>query len=190
MLALAPILTMAAGRWLHGTAVSLTDWVAAALCFAGALLILQPGAPLSLQSASLALLAAASFGAYLILTVALRIDSVWLSLFYTALVPFVALSALMPAVWTPVSLRAGMLLVAIGATGWVGLLLLDKSIRLLMPAHAAVFIYVQVVIDALIIHRLDETATVFGSGIVVCGLICAAMSAHRRQATQGRSAAA
>jgi drug/metabolite transporter (DMT)-like permease len=190
MLWLAPILTMAAGRWLQGTAVTATDWAAAMLCFGGAVLAWQPGAPLSLPSAAWAFIAAASFAAYQILTWSLRSDSVWLSLFYTALVPFVALSFLMPVVWAPVSPRAFLVCIAIGVTGWVGLLALDKAIRLLMPAYAAVFIYVQVVTDALIVRGLDEAGVAVATGILVCGLAWAEVSVGRRQQKGHRRAAA
>jgi drug/metabolite transporter (DMT)-like permease len=190
MVWLAPLLAMAAGRWLQGTALRGTDWAAAALCFAGAALVWQPGVPLSLQSAAWALAAAASLAAYLILTTALRADSVWLSLFYTALVPLVALSFLMPALWAPVSLRFALVCLTIGATGWVALLALDKAIRLLMPAYAAVFVYVEVVMDALLVRGLDEAITALATGILICGLTWAAIRTSRRQQAGSRRPAA
>jgi drug/metabolite transporter (DMT)-like permease len=188
---LAPLMTMAWGSRLQGLRVAPIDWIFAVTCLAGAVLVLRPDPVMPLTGGLWGLLSAASFAAYLVLTVALRGDSVWTSLMYTAVVPFLGLSLVMPAVWRPLSPRAALVVIAIGATGWLALLALDKALRLMEAAHAAVFIFLAVTASALIARDTDHVASVVGAGIIAFALIGATVRAgHRIEVAPGDSTSA
>ena len=181
LLWLAPLLTMALESRFRAVSFGAPDWIVALACFAGSALVLRPGLDMPLTGALLALLAAVSFAGYMLLTSALRGDSVLTSLFYTATVPFAALSLVMPVVWTPLSARAALLLAAIGVVGWFALLALDRGVRLLHAGHAAVFAFLAVVAGAFIARETGHAATVAGTGIIGVALAVAAIHAVRRR---------
>jgi drug/metabolite transporter (DMT)-like permease len=176
----APLVTMAWERFVRGVSVAALDWTIAVACVAGTVLVLRPAPGTYLAGTVLALLSAVSLGLYISLTGDLRRDAVRTSLLYTATVPFAAMSFVMPSVWRPVSLRAGLLLTGIGVLGWLALLVLDKGVRLLGARHAAVFAFLAVVATALIARETGHAATVAGAGIIIVALTGAAIRAVRR----------
>lgn len=180
LLWLAPLVTMAWERWVRGVRLATFDWMIAVACVAGTVLVLRPALGTYLAGFLLATLSAASFGVYISLTGELRRDAVRTSLFYTAAVPFVAMCFVMPWVWRPLSLDAGLELIGVGVLGWFALLALDKGVRLLGAARAAVFAFVAVITSALIARETGHAATVAGAGIIGVALAVAAFRAVRR----------
>lgn len=175
----APLMTMAwAGRF-GAAPLDRWDWVIALACLAGTMLVLRPALPVPLAGAGLALLAAASLAGYILLTAKLGGDAILTSLLYTAIVPFLALSTVMPEVWKPLSLHAAALVIGIGIVGWCGLLALDRAVRLLDPARVAVFTFVAVIAGPVIARETGHTATLVGAGIIAVALAGAAIRAGR-----------
>ncbi len=176
----APLATMAWERWVRGVRFATLDWLFAAACVAGTALVLRPAMGTYLAGSLLALLSAASFGVYISLTGELRRDAVLTSLFYTATVPFAAMSLVLPWVWRPLSLEAGLGLVGVGALGWLALLALDKGVRLLGAGRGAVFAFVAVIASALVARETGHATTVAGAGIIGVALAGAAIRAVGR----------
>jgi drug/metabolite transporter (DMT)-like permease len=181
LLWLAPLVAMAWERWFRGVSVTALDWTIAVACVAGTVLVFRPEPGTHLAGTAFALLSAASLGVYISLTGELRRDAIRTSLFYTATVPFVAMSLLMPWIWRPVSPKAGLLLIAVGALGWLALLALDKGVRLLGAGQAAVFAFLAIIVGALIARETGHAATIAGAGIIGIALIGAAIRAVRRR---------
>jgi hypothetical protein len=63
----------------------------------------------------------------------------------------------------------------------LALFALDKSIRMMEPSHVAVFMFLQVVVGALIVRELDDARSLIGTVIVAGGLTCGAIMATRRR---------
>jgi drug/metabolite transporter (DMT)-like permease len=179
LLWLAPLMAIAWAKWHGDTSLGAIDWLIALACLAGAVLVLRPGPALALTGTLFALLSAGSFAAYILMTGGLHGDSVLTSLFYTATVPFLALSLVMPSTWTPVTPRAALVFTAIGVVGWGALLALDRGVRLLGSARASIFAFLAVVVGAGL-ERDTDRATMTGAGIIGIALIGAAILAIRR----------
>lgn len=175
----APLLVMILDRVFRKTRVAISAWLATTLCLGGTLILLQPDLKMVNTSTAWSLAAALSLALYLVLTTRIRDDSVWVSLFYTGLVPFAVLSFVMPAVWTAVTPRAALLLIAIGGIGWIALLMLDKSIRHLEPAHGAIFMFVQLLATHVIFRASVNIYAILGIGLIVVGLGMAAARGAR-----------
>lgn len=85
--------------------------------------------PPSLTALGLALIVTGSFSVYVVMTRSLRDEAVEANLFYTAICPFVALSPFMPGIWLAPDGHDAIVLMAIGAVGFVSLLALDHACR-------------------------------------------------------------
>ena len=70
---------------------------------------------------------AASFAIYVAMTRSLRTETLAANLFYTALVPFLALAPVMPLVWLTPDLTDGLAIAGIGVVGFVSLFFLDRA---------------------------------------------------------------
>lgn len=101
-------------------------WGAALASTLGALLILRPTAGV-LAAAPFGLGMALSFSLYVVLTRALRTEPTAVNLFYSALAVFVPLTFVLPAVWRPIGLGDGLVMMAIGLVGLAVLWALDKA---------------------------------------------------------------
>jgi drug/metabolite transporter (DMT)-like permease len=125
---ISPLLVVALSRPLLGERPSATSWGAAMLGCAGAWTIHgMPRLPSPAWLTVLPLAMAASFSMYFVMTRSLRSDAVRVNLFYTAVVPFVILSPVMPGVWrTPAALDVG-LMVTVGLLGYLTLYALDRA---------------------------------------------------------------
>ncbi|MGE0158276.1 MAG: EamA family transporter [Gemmatimonadales bacterium] len=105
-------------------------WIVCVAGFAATIVLLSPE---RLPSASAAVLAAAmalSFGAYVPMTRSLRTEATRVNLFYTALVPLLVLTPLLPRVWKMPSVHDALVLAAIGVAGLAALYALDRAASL------------------------------------------------------------
>ncbi len=134
------------GEW-----IGLRRWIAILAGFAGVLLITRPGAGGIHPAAILVLIGSACYALYNMLTRVLAShDSTPTTLFYTALVGFIAASLPLPFVWTaPADPWVIGAMVTVGVFGWIGHWLLINAHRYAPAATLAPFVYFQIVWMAL-----------------------------------------
>jgi drug/metabolite transporter (DMT)-like permease len=148
-------------------------WIAICVGFAGVLLVARPGFGGIHPAALLSLAAVVCYAVYIISTRVLsRTDSSETTLFYSNLVGAVAMTAVVPFVWTtPDGMVVIALMVAMGALGSVGHYLLIIAHRLAPPAVLAPFMYTQLVwviaLGYLVFADLPTRWTLAGAAIVV-----------------------
>jgi drug/metabolite transporter (DMT)-like permease len=134
------------GEWI-GT----RRWIAIIVGFCGVLLITQPGAGGIHPAAILVLIGSICYALYNMSTRALAAhDSTATTLFYTALVGFIAASLPLPLVWTtPTDPWVIGAMVTVGVFGWIGHWLLISAHKYAPAATLAPFVYFQIVWMAL-----------------------------------------
>ncbi|MCC6947877.1 MAG: DMT family transporter [Bradyrhizobiaceae bacterium] len=166
------IIALLAGPLL-GEWIGWRRWVAIIVGFAGVLLIARPGMGGIHPAAVLSVLSMICYAVYIISTRFLAgYDSTATTVFYSALVGFVAASVPLPAVWqTPEEplVIAGM--VALGALGWIGHLFLIVAHRYAPAPVLAPYIYTQLVWyiagGFLVFSELPNSFTLAGAAIVI-----------------------
>lgn len=123
----APLLIVAAGRVFLGERPGALAWGLAAVTAGAAMMLTGRMPPTGLLAGFLALVMAGSFAAYVAMTRSLQSETLAANLFYTAVVPFAALTPAMPFVAAPPGLRDGLVMVGIGSVGLFTLYLLDRA---------------------------------------------------------------
>ena len=172
------LLSFLAGPWL-GERLSAGRWLAVLAGFGGVLLIARPGGAVTVDGIALALLAAACYAAYQILTRQLAATEGTVTLvFYTALVGTVAMSLALPFFWRDIAQVApgdAWLIAALGVLGGSGHFLLTRAFRHAPASTLSPFIYVQLVwatvLGAAVFGQWPDWVSAFGmAAIVTCGL--------------------
>jgi len=157
------------GEWIHWR-----RWLAIIVGFAGVLLVIRPGSADGLSPIVVfSLLSTLCYAAYNISTRFLAgHDTTGTTMFYTALVGFVAASVPLPAVWvTPTDplVIAGM--IAVGALGFVGHLFLVLAHRYAPAAILGPYIYTQLIWYAaggfLVFGQVPSSYTLAGAAVVI-----------------------
>ncbi|HZX31771.1 MAG TPA: DMT family transporter [Rhodocyclaceae bacterium] len=166
-----------AGPWLKER-LSGYQWLAVLAGFGGVLLIARPGGAVTADGIAFALLAAACYAVYQILTRQLAVteNSVTM-LFYTALVGSVAMTLFLPWYWAgpmPSATEAAMI-AGLGILGGCGHFLLIRAFRHAPASTLSPFIYIQLVwailLGALVFSHWPDGFALLGSGVIVaCGL--------------------
>jgi drug/metabolite transporter (DMT)-like permease len=156
------------GEW-----VGWRRWIAICVGFAGVLLVTRPGFGGIHPAALLSVASLSCYGIYIILTrVLARSDSSETTLFYSNLVGAVAMTVVIPFVWsTPDSWFLVALMLILGALGSVGHYMLIIGHRLAPPVVLAPFMYTQlvwvIVLGYLVFGDLPNNWTIAGAAIVV-----------------------
>jgi len=142
-----PLLVALLSVPLLGERVGWRRWTAIIIGFCGVLVVARPGFGGLHPAALLSLGATICYSFYVISTRILsRTDSNETTQFYTNLVGAVAMTLIVPFVWTPPdSVLVGGLMVLIGALGGGGHYLLIRAHRLAPASTLAPFIYTQMV---------------------------------------------
>jgi drug/metabolite transporter (DMT)-like permease len=157
------------GEWIHWR-----RWTAIIVGFCGVLLVMRPGAGDGFHPVFiLSFLSTICYAAYNISTRFLAgYDTTGTTMFYTALVGFLAASVPLPVVWvTPTDplVIAGM--VAVGAFGFIGHLFLVLAHRYAPAPVLAPYIYTQIVWYAaggfLVFGQVPSGYTLAGAAIVI-----------------------
>jgi drug/metabolite transporter (DMT)-like permease len=142
-----------------------------AVAFAGALIILRPGAGVMHPAAFLALGAAFTYSAGALLTRALRRDAVATSMLWSALVGTAVASLALPFVWRPVALPDLWLFAAMGLLGTLAQGLLIRAFATAEAGALAPFGYAGLVFSSLwgfaFFGQLPDGWTVLGAGLIV-----------------------
>ncbi len=154
----------------------LKPWLAAAIGFAGVVLIGHP--PFHLHRALLGPIGTGAFFAlYLRLTRDMHDEPLMTTLFYTAATVFVPFTLLMPFVWHWPALHDWAVLTGIGLSGWLWLFFLDKLTAAAPLATIAPVLYLEVLLtpllSALTSGALPGRSALLGSGVIVAGALVA-----------------
>lgn len=183
----APLLVaILAGPWL-GERLTTGRWLAVLCGFAGMLLIARPGSAVSADGIALALLAAACYAVYQILTRQLAPGENTLTmLFYTALVGTLTMSAFLPWFWqAPETIPAAdrLAIFALGVLGGCGHFLLIRAFRHAPASLLSPFIYLQLVwaiaLGAIVFGNWPDFPSLLGMAIIVGSGIFLAVSLRR-----------
>lgn len=173
-----------AGPWLKER-LSGYQWLAVLAGFGGVLLIARPGSAVTPDGIAFALLAAACYAVYQILTRQLAVteNSVTM-LFYTALVGSVAMTLFLPWYWAgpmPTAREAAMI-AGLGILGGCGHFLLIRAFRHAPASTLSPFIYIQLVwailLGALVFSHWPDGFALLGSGIIVMSGLYLGLSAR------------
>jgi drug/metabolite transporter (DMT)-like permease len=187
ILAVTPLLVTALSVPLLGERVGVRRWSAIAVAFIGMLIILRPGLAVVQPAALLALLCALMFALYQILTrIVSRGDSPMTTLFYTAVVGTVGLTAIGPFYWTTPDARGWALFALVACLGASGHFLLIKALQLAPASVLQPFSYTTLisatVVGFVVFGNLPDLATVAGATIIAASGIYSFARERMRQA--------
>ena len=143
----APLMVIAMSA-LVGERVPRFAWVGGGIAWIGALIVYTPPVLLMSWAVFPALVMAASFSLYIVLTRVLdRTEPLLTNLFYSALGVFLALSIAMPWFFAPIGAREVVGGAAMAVCGWLGLWVVELAIRRELPSRLAPFLFTQVIVD-------------------------------------------
>ncbi|MCW5729871.1 MAG: DMT family transporter [Alphaproteobacteria bacterium] len=183
-----PFLVTAFSVPLLGEKVGIRRWSAVAAGFLGVLVIIRPGAEAFTVGAVFPLLMALCYSIYQILTrkISAHEDAI-VSLFFTALVGTLVMSAVLPFAWvTPATAWHGALVVATGCLGAFGHFALIKALAHAPASVLAPFSYSQLLwvtlFGFLVFGDLPDGIAVLGMAIIIAsGLYIASREAQARR---------
>ena len=168
----APLIVTALSIPFLGERVGIRRWSAVAVGFIGVMVIVQPGSS-AFHPASLFPLGSAAFwAAGLIITRRIKTrDATLTTLLYTTLVAFLIMTAFLPWVWQPLSLRALGLILLMGVLSSVGQYFLLLGYQRGPASLLAPFSYMQIITStfwsAVLFAAWPGAATLIGAAIVV-----------------------
>lgn len=167
-----PLLVTIFAVWLLREKVSWDRWLAVLCGFGGTLFIVRPGTAMINPVAGLALGSALCYSLYQIMTRRLSDDeNPLVTLFYTSLVGFVAMSLFAPLISRPVAPAHFTLFVVVGAMGALGHYLLIRAMELERASVLSPFGYTQLIwamlFGFLLFGDLPDLHAVIGMMIIV-----------------------
>ena len=169
---MAPLLILVLASAFLGERAKGSLWVAAALAYAGAILVLEPRFVPKWPSWALPFVMGLTFSGYVVMTRSLRYEPTRANLFYTAAGVFIVLTPVMPEVWVTPDAKDLAVLVVVGLLGWVGLYVLDRTAAAGPASISAPFAFAQLPILLLMAWVLDGDRP-GGRGLVGSALIVA-----------------
>ncbi|GGD34983.1 DMT family transporter [Sinisalibacter lacisalsi] len=137
----------------------------------GALIVIRPGTDVFSPNAFFALAGAVFYAGFALVTRFVgRGETVWTSLFYTALLGALVLSVVVVPVWQTPSPRAAMMMLAIGGIAALGQFLLIRAFMLAEASLVAPFSYAGLLFATiwgiLFFDEWPDAATIFGAMII------------------------
>ena len=187
ILAIAPLLVTALSVPLLGEKVGIRRWTAVGVASLGMLIIVRPGFGVMHPMALVALLCACMWSLYQVLTrVVSRTDPPLTTLFYTALIGAIALTAIGPFYWHTPDGQGWALFVLVAVLGASGHYLLIKALQLAPASVLQPFAYTVLVWATLVgftvFGNLPDLFTVAGALVIVAsGLYAFARERRVRQ---------
>jgi drug/metabolite transporter (DMT)-like permease len=186
-----PLIVTALSVPLLGEKVGARRWSAIAVAFLGVLVILRPGPGVIYPGALLALLCAFMFAFYQVFTRMVgRDDGPAVTLFYTALIGVLGLSAIGPFFWTWPDATGWALFGLVSMLGASGHFLLIHALRLAPASSLQPFSYSMLVwatiVGFLFFDTLPDVLTVLGA-LVIAASGLYAFARERRVAQKERS---
>lgn len=171
----APLLVLVLATLCLGERPGAGGWLASAATLAGTSVLLGPTLPSAAWPVLLAVVSAASFSLYVVLTRVLRDEPTSVNLFYTALGVFVALTPLVGRSWLPPTSRDLGVLFAIGLFGYAGLFALDRMAAAAPVSSTAPLAALQVPLavggQALVAHRWPGARAGVGAAFIGCAML-------------------
>jgi drug/metabolite transporter (DMT)-like permease len=171
---IAPLLVTVFSIPLLGERVGWRRWSAVVTGFAGVLIVIRPGLGTPHWALLLPLLTAVGFALYQILTrkvSAVPDETSFAMLFHVAWVGSALLSAWMPFAWQPVALFDWLPMVAMGALGGLGHLILIRALTAESASLLAPFAYSQIVwaliLGYLVFGDLPDLWMLAGATVIV-----------------------
>ncbi len=167
-----PLLVTALSMPILGESVGWRRWLAVFFGFLGTLIILRPGDEVFQPAAAIALLAAAMFALYNLLTRQVsRHDSFETSLLYVGVIGFLGAVLIAPFYWRPVAAADAMWLLVISVTSIIGHLLLIKALQLvpaviLQPFNYFLLVWA-IILAFLLYGEVLSPASLLGAALVV-----------------------
>jgi drug/metabolite transporter (DMT)-like permease len=172
LFASAPLIATALAVPLLGERVGWRRWMAVGAGFLGVLVILRPGLGVFQPANLIAILAAALFAVYVVLTRRVsRTDRSGATLFYTAVVGAAVVSSVGPFYWSSLTPAHWAWLALLCAMGVTGHFLVIKSLEyapasVLQPFNYLMLVWASVM-GFLLFAEVPDLATVIGGAIVV-----------------------
>lgn len=156
----------------------------------GALIVIRPGSAVFSVAALFPLVAAVCYAGFALITRRVgRDESVWTSLFYTALLGAAVLSVAVVPAWQAPSAGAAVLMVLIGAVAALGQFLVIRALMLAEASAVAPFSYVGLIFAAIwgavFFGAWPDGATVLGATVIVA----AGLYVWHRETREARRAA-
>lgn len=169
---ISPLLVTIFAVWLLREKVSWDRWLAVLCGFAGTLFIVRPGTAMINPVAGLALGSALCYSLYQIMTRRLSDnENPLVTLFYTSLVGFVAMSLFAPLISRPVAPMHFALFVVVGAMGALGHYLLIRAMELERASVLSPFGYTQLIwamlLGFLLFGDLPDAHAIIGMIVIV-----------------------
>lgn len=168
-----PLIVAALSGPLLGERVGWRRRLAIAIGFVGVLIILRPGLKVFAPEALIAVLSAAMFAVYALLTrYVARADSAETSFFYTGVAGAVAITLIAPFWWTPMQTAQDWLWMgALCLTGAGGHFLMIKAYELAEAGTIQPFAYFQLVfasiLGVVVFRETLETPVIVGASLIV-----------------------
>jgi drug/metabolite transporter (DMT)-like permease len=187
---IAPLLVTVFSIPLLGERVGWRRWSAVLAGFAGVLIVIRPALGMPDWALLLPLLTAIGFALYQILTrkvSAVPGETSFAMLFHVAWVGSAIMTAYLPLVWQPVALFDWLPMVAMGALGGLGHLILIRALTVAPASLLAPFIYTQIVwaliLGYLVFGDLPDVWMLLGGAVIVAS----GLYVFYREAVPGRS---
>ena len=167
-----PLMVAALAVPLLGERVGPRRWAAIVVGFFGVLIVIRPGLGLVHWAAGLSLLCALFGALYQITTRKLAgIDRAVTTQFYSALIGAIVITPLVPTLWQTPDLKAGLLMLCLGAIGGFGHWLLILAHRLAPAPILAPFLYIQllpmILLGYMVFADFPDSWTLVGAGVVL-----------------------
>ena len=188
-----PFLVAALAGPLLGEWIGPRRWAAISIGFLGVLVVMRPGVGGIHPAAILTVIGTCIYAIYIITTrILARTDSTETTLFYSNIVGVVAITALLPFVWTtPTDWLVAILMIVIGGFGALGHFLLIAAHRLAPAAILSPFIYSQLVwmimLGYIVFSDVPNRWTLVGASIVI---ISGLYLLYRERKVKGEKSAA
>lgn len=165
------LITLGAGLFL-GERIGLRRALGISAALIGALIVIRPGSAVFSPAALFPITAAVFYSGFALITRRLgRDETLWTSLFYTALLGAIVLSVAVVPVWVRPSGQALVLMVLIGAIAALGQFLLIRALMLAEASAVAPFAYTGLIFaavwGAVFFNALPDTPTLIGAGVIV-----------------------
>lgn len=182
---LAPVLVTALSGLVLGEHVGPRRWAAVVVAFVGVLLVARPGSGVLGWSALLPLASAVLLAIYMMMTRHIRDqDAPAATTFYSTAVGAVALSCLVPFVWTDLTALQWGLMVLMGGAGAVGHFVLVKAFHAAEASVLAPFTYAHVLgaiaWGYVVFGDVPSPWTVAGASLVIGSGLYVWYREHRR----------
>ena len=168
-----PLIVTALSPIFLGEKVNIKRWMAVIIGFIGALIVIRPGI-LEVNLASLAALGCGfCYGFYLMITRKLSdTDNPLLTLLFTGVVGTIILSAVMPIVWVPPTLKQWYMLASIGLVASVAHCFIIVSFRMSEASKLAPLGYSEIITNIIIGYYIfsdfPDTFTFIGLFVIMC----------------------